>query len=118
MMNHKLKILGAIMAGFGALQATLPALQEHLSPMGYAAITLAVGLAVTILGRLRDVTGGFLYSNKTTILGVLTIVFAAVQGVAAQFQMFLSPVQFTLFSIFIGVALAVLGILNSTDEEA
>lgn len=115
-MNHKTKIFGALLIAFGAAQASLPSLQDSLSPMGYAVITLVIGLAVTVLGKLKAATGGFLWSNKTTITGILLILFSAVQAVMTQFEPLLSKDAFTIFTVVVGIGLAVLGFLNSMES--
>lgn len=116
-MHHKLKWLAALLGMFAVAQASLPQLKDALDPLHYAIITFVVGLVVTILGRLRDVTGGFLWSNKTTLTGLLLIALSAVQGVMGQAEMFLSPTAFMLINFAVSLALGFLGVVNSWSEE-
>jgi uncharacterized membrane protein HdeD (DUF308 family) len=115
-MNHKTKILGAILVALGTLQPLIPTLSGDLTPTQMAIATLVVGLLVTILGSIKKATGGFLWSNKTTLSGLLMIIFSAVQGFMAQIEPLLSPPGFRVFTVCVGVGVAILGFLNSSEE--
>ena len=57
--------------------------------------------------------GTFLYNNKTKITGFLLALAGTLQANEAAFEVLLTPKQFALFTIFIGVAVMALGFVNS-----
>lgn len=115
-MKHSTKFLGLALAVFGGLQAMSGQFHDLLSPLPYAIFTLVVGIAFTVLGRLKEGTGGFLNANKLTIAGVLTVVVSVVQGVSTQFEILLSPNVFMVFNIAVGLIAIVIGFLNSAQD--
>jgi hypothetical protein len=114
--QNKTKWFSVLLAAFTAAQASMPQFEAMLTPLWYAGITIVVGIVATVLGRLKMATGGFLYRNKLTIIGVLAMVFGVVQGVASQFEPLLGPDGFKIFTGVLSFVLAVVGFMNSAAD--
>lgn len=107
------KILGTLLVLFGALQAVSEQVRTLVDPTAYLWYTLVIGIAVATLGALKRGEGSFLVANRTTIMGVVLVLLSAVQGASDQIRALVGESSFALFNIIVGVALAVLGFLNS-----
>jgi hypothetical protein len=116
-LDHKTKWLGALLIAFGALQAMSDTVRSLLDPTSYAIFTIVVGVLVTTLGAIQKGTGGVIASNRTWLIGVLLIALGAVQGFSDQIKALVTPEVFSAFTIITGVAVAVLGFLNTASQQ-
>lgn len=114
--NSKTRILGALLVLFGVLQTMSGQIQTLLPPDAYGWYTIVVGVAVFVLGVLKKGSGGVIQSNRTWFLGVVLAVLGGLQQFTDQLSVLLSPTAFTLFNIFAGAGIAVLGYLNAQDS--
>lgn len=115
--NSKARILGALLILFGVLQTMSGQIQTLMPPDLYGWYTIVIGVAVIVLGTLKKGSGGLIKSNRTWLLGVALATLGAVQQFTDQLQVLLSPTAFTLFNIFVGAGIAVLGYLNAQDSD-
>ena len=56
-------------------------------------------------------------THPTRITGLLLVIFGAAQAAAPQFQVLLSPQQFAMFNIGVGIVVAALGFLNAKRAD-
>ena len=115
--DHKTKWLGALLIAFGALQAMSSNVQALLGPTAYVVFTIIVGVVVTTLGAIKKGSGGVIASNRTWVLGVLLIALGAVQGYSDQIKDLVTPAVFSAFTVLTGIAVAVLGFLNTASDD-
>jgi hypothetical protein len=116
-LDHKTKWLGALLIAFGALQAMSSNVQQLLGPTAYVVFTIIIGVAVTTLGAIKKGSGGVIASNRTWLFGVLLVALGAVQGYSDQIKDLVTPGVFSAFTILTGIAVAVLGFLNTASDD-
>lgn len=117
MPKHTTKIIGILLALFGALQLMSEQIRTLISPEAYGWYTIAVGVALVVLGAIKRVEGSFLTANKTWIAGVVLAGLGALQQYSELFSSLLGAQAFQMFNIGIGLAVAVIGYWNTLQAQ-
>lgn len=117
LMNKKTQILGLLLVIFGVLQTMSPQIKTLVDPSVYGWYTVIVGVSLFALGVLKKGSGNILMSNRTWLTGLVLAVLGGFQQHTKEIEALLSPTAFTLFNIVGGLGIAILGYLNTLNNE-